>query len=84
MALDTLVREELGLDPSSWVRHGERPSARSWRSRRAPSCRCFPFSFAPAAEDVATGYVIVSAVLAGIALFGVGASLSLFTGRSAL
>ena len=43
-----------------------------------------PFFFAPANEEIATGYVIASAALALIALFGVGAALSLFTGRSAL
>jgi len=43
-----------------------------------------PLLLTTAGEGVATGYVVASAVFAGLALFAVGASLSLFTGRSAL
>ena len=39
-----------------------------------------PFLFA---ADASVGYVAASAVLSAIAAFAVGASLSLFTGRSA-
>jgi len=43
-----------------------------------------PFLFAPSGETIAAGYVVASAALSGLALFGVGSSLSLFTGRSAV
>jgi VIT1/CCC1 family predicted Fe2+/Mn2+ transporter len=44
----------------------------------------FPFLFAPANEPIDAGYVVISATLSLAALFGVGAALSLFTGRSAI
>jgi len=84
IALTTLVKEELGLDPaelgSPWG-----ASIGSFLAFAAGAVvPVVPFLLAPASEDVATGYVVASAASALIALFGVGAALSLFTGRSAL
>jgi vacuolar iron transporter family protein len=76
-ALDVLAREELGLNPddlgSAWSAAG--------------------FSFACFATGalvpllpflLGAGSVVVSAMLASIAIFGLGAAISLFTGRRAL
>ena len=76
-ALDVLAREELGLNPddlgSAWSAAG--------------------FSFACFATGalvpllpflLGTGGAIASALLAAIAIFGLGAAISLFTGRRAL
>ena len=76
-ALDTLAREELGLDPgdlgSPW-----RVAISSFGAFVAGAIiPLFPFFFWSGSRGV-----IVSAVLAGLALFGVGATLSLFTGRN--
>jgi VIT1/CCC1 family predicted Fe2+/Mn2+ transporter len=84
IALTTLVKEELGLDPaelgSPWG-----ASIGSFLAFAAGAIvPVIPFLFAPANETIAIGYVIASATMALIALFGVGAALSLFTGRSAL
>ena len=84
VALETLVREELGLDPASLGSPWGAAIGSFLAFAGGAIMPVLPFLFAPAAEDVAAGYVIASAALAGIALFGVGASLSLFTGRSAL
>ena len=59
---------------------GRGASIRSWLSLSAPSCRwCLSCSGLPLQRAVT-----VAAVTAGVALFGVGAALSLFTGRSAV
>jgi VIT1/CCC1 family predicted Fe2+/Mn2+ transporter len=84
VALETLVREELGLDPSSLGSPWGAAIGSFLAFAGGAIIPVLPFFFAPAAEDVAIGYVIASATLAGLALFGVGAALSLFTGRSAL
>jgi vacuolar iron transporter family protein len=84
VALETLVREELGLDPSSLGSPWGAAIGSFLAFAGGALVPVLPFLFAPASEGVATGYVIASAVLAGLALFAVGASLSLFTGRSAL
>jgi VIT1/CCC1 family predicted Fe2+/Mn2+ transporter len=80
IALDTLVREELGLDPSElgspWGASGGSFVAFAFGAM-AP---VVPFFFGSAA----TGVIALSAALSGLALFGVGAGVSLFTGRSAL
>src|SRR5437773_1020881 len=79
IALETLVREELGLDPGSLGS----PWGAAIGSFIAFAIGAFvpvvPFFFA----DASAGYVAASAVLSAIATFAVGASLSLFTGRSA-
>jgi vacuolar iron transporter family protein len=78
VALDTLAREELGLDPrtlaSPWVAAGS-----SFASFAAGAfLPVVPFFFA-------SGFVavVVSAVLSVMALFAVGAAISVFTGRHA-
>jgi VIT1/CCC1 family predicted Fe2+/Mn2+ transporter len=84
VALETLVREELGLDPSSLGSPWGAATSSFLAFAGGAVVPVLPFLLAPAAEDVSAGYVIASAALAGLALFAVGASLSLFTGRSAL
>lgn len=78
-ALDTLAREELGLDPgelgSPWVA--------AWSSFAAfvggALIPLLPFAFVHGAAGIWT-----SAGVSAAALFGVGALLSLFTGKNAL
>ncbi len=79
VALDTLVREELGLDP------GELGSP---RGAAIGSFLAFaigalvpvlPYFFGAATLNVA-----ISLLLSGLALFGVGALLSIFTGKGVL
>ncbi len=84
IALTTLVREELGLDPESLGSPWGAAIGSFLAFAAGAVVPVVPFLFAPGAEDVSTAYVAVSAGLSGLALFGVGASLSLFTGRSAL
>ncbi|HEY5640611.1 MAG TPA: VIT1/CCC1 transporter family protein [Dehalococcoidia bacterium] len=78
VALDTLVREELGLDPSQLGS----PWGAAIGSFLAFAVGAFvpviPFLFG----EASTGYVVASAALSAVALFGVGAGVSLFTGRS--
>lgn len=77
-ALDTLAREELGLNPdelgSPWSAAGF--SFLSFSAGAALPLLPFLFTGAGRALPVAIG-------LTAVALFGVGATLSLFTGRSA-
>ncbi len=79
IALDTLVREELGLDPadldSPWVAAGSSFAAFAVGA----TIPVLPFVLAGG-----TRAVFASAVFSALALFGVGAALSLFTGRSSL
>jgi VIT1/CCC1 family predicted Fe2+/Mn2+ transporter len=80
MALDTLAREELGIDPrelggSPWVAAGT-----SFVLFAAGAIiPVIPFLFG-------TGPLVIaaSAVLAGLALFGVGAGITIVTGQGAL
>jgi VIT1/CCC1 family predicted Fe2+/Mn2+ transporter len=78
-ALDTLAREELGLDPRQLVA----PAAGALIALAAFAMGAFvplvPFLFA--FGDAAIFWTIG---LAAACLFGVGATLSLFTGRSAM
>lgn len=78
-ALDTLAREELGLDPgdldSPWVAAGSSFVA------FAVGAVIPVLPFLAAAGEAA---VAVAAVLSVVALFAVGATLSVFTGRSFL
>lgn len=79
VALDTLAREELGLDPdelgSPWAAAGSSFAAFSIGA----VLPVLPFM-------ITTGFeaVIASAIVSAVALFAVGAALSLFTGRNAL
>jgi VIT1/CCC1 family predicted Fe2+/Mn2+ transporter len=78
-ALDTLAREELGLDPGAL---GSPAGAASF------SFAAFAIGAAiPLAPFVAAGGVVAlraSVALTALALFGVGCAISLFTGRGAL
>jgi vacuolar iron transporter family protein len=78
VALDTLAREELGLDPgrlaSPWVAAGSSFAAFA----AGAFLPVVPFFFG---SGVAA--VVVSALLSVSALFGVGAAISVFTGRHA-
>jgi len=80
VALTTLVREELGLDPAQLGS----PWGASIGSFLAFAVGAFvpviPFLF----SDASTGFIVASAALSAGALFVVGAGVSLFTGRSAL
>jgi VIT1/CCC1 family predicted Fe2+/Mn2+ transporter len=77
-ALDVLAREELGLNPEELGS----PWGAAWSSFAAfaagGSIPLIPFVFGPQAAAIP-----VAAALAVIALFVVGAALSLFTGRNA-
>ena len=80
VALETLVREELGLDPSEL---GSPWSASIWSFVAfafGAIVPVLPFVF----SDASWPFVVTSGALSAVALFGVGAALSLFTGRSAV
>jgi VIT1/CCC1 family predicted Fe2+/Mn2+ transporter len=78
VALDTLAREELGLDPttlgSPWVAAGSSFAAFALGA----VLPVIPFLFGSG-----TAATVVAAVLSMLALFGVGAATSIFTGRHA-
>ncbi len=81
VALDTLVREELGLDP------GELGSP--WGAAVGSFLAFALGAVVPVAPffigaSASAGFVVASGALSAVALFGVGASLSLFTGRGVL
>lgn len=81
VALDTLVREELGLDPaalgSPWG-----ASIGSFLAFAAGALvPVIPFLFS---ANASAPFVVASAALSGLALFAVGAALSLLTGRGVL
>jgi VIT1/CCC1 family predicted Fe2+/Mn2+ transporter len=79
-ALDTLAREELGINP-------EEMGGSAWAAASASFCLfalgaiipVVPFFFMSG-----TWGVVVSAALATLALFGIGAGISLLTGRGVL
>ena len=78
IALDTLAREELGLDPSSL--------GSPWLAALSSFAAFAIGALVPLAPFVfATGphALLTSVVLTGLSLFGVGATISLFTGRGA-
>jgi VIT1/CCC1 family predicted Fe2+/Mn2+ transporter len=79
VALDTLVREELGLDPSDL---GSPVAAATGSFLAFAAGAILPV--APYFFGGSTAITAVSIILSGIALFGVGALLSLFTGKSVL
>ncbi len=84
VALNTLVREELGLDPSELGSPWGAAIGSFVAFALGAVVPVIPFLFAPASKDVSAGFVALSAGMSGLALFGVGAALSLFTGRSPL
>jgi VIT1/CCC1 family predicted Fe2+/Mn2+ transporter len=78
VALDTLAREELGLDPSTlgspWVAAFSSFAAFALGA----ALPVIPFLFGSG-----TAPTLIAAVLSVVALFGVGAATSIFTGRHA-
>lgn len=80
MALDTMAREELGIDPeelggSPWVAAGTSFALFAVGA----IIPVIPFIFASG-----TGAIVVSALMAGTALFVVGAGITVVTGQNAL
>lgn len=77
-ALDTLAREELGLNPDELGSPWGAALASFLAFAAGGVVPLLPFLF------LADGHALpVAAVLSGLGLFGVGAALSLFTGRNA-
>ena len=79
-ALDVLAREELGLNPDDL--------GSPWRAASASFVTFAAGALVPLvpflARATGTAAVTLSAAMTGVALFAVGLSLSLFTGRDAL
>jgi VIT1/CCC1 family predicted Fe2+/Mn2+ transporter/rubrerythrin len=80
-ALDTLVREELGLDPSELGSPWGASIGSFLAFAAGALVPVVPFFFG---ANAGTPFVVASAAFSAVALFAVGAALSLFTGRSAL
>jgi VIT1/CCC1 family predicted Fe2+/Mn2+ transporter len=78
-ALDTLVREELGLDPSELGSPWTAAYSSFFAFVAGAILPLLPFFFLADSRGVWT-----SAGISGVALFGIGASLSIFTGKGAL
>jgi VIT1/CCC1 family predicted Fe2+/Mn2+ transporter len=78
-ALDTLAREELGLNPDQLGAPWSAAAASFAAFAAGAAIPLAPFLWSSGRAAAA-----VSAGLAGLALFAVGATLSLFTGRKAL
>ncbi|MCH7999572.1 MAG: VIT1/CCC1 transporter family protein [Chloroflexi bacterium] len=81
VALDTLVREELGLDPSALGSPWGASIGSFLAFAVGALVPVIPFFFG---ADASAPFVVAAAALSAVALFAVGASLSLFTGRGAL
>ncbi|HEU4759411.1 MAG TPA: VIT1/CCC1 family protein [Dehalococcoidia bacterium] len=79
VALDTLVREELGLDPSELGSPWGAAIGSFLAFAVGAVVPVIPFFIGASAP-----FVVASGALSAAALFGVGASLSLFTGRGVL
>ena len=78
VALDTLAREELGLNPEDL---GSASGAALWSFLAFSAGALLPLIPFVIGMPAA---VAAAAVIAGVALFGVGAAMSLFSGRNAL
>jgi VIT1/CCC1 family predicted Fe2+/Mn2+ transporter len=79
-ALDTLAREELGIDPSELGGSPLQAAAASFLLFCVGAVPpVIPFAFLDG-----TVAVVVSLALSGLVLFGIGAAITLLTGRSAL
>jgi len=78
-ALDTLAREELGLNPDELGSPLKAAVASFLAFAAGAIIPLFPFAVPVASQPLA-----LSIALTGTSLFGVGAVLSLFTGRQAL
>jgi VIT1/CCC1 family predicted Fe2+/Mn2+ transporter len=79
IAIDTLAREELGLDPSEL--------GSPWRAAVSSFLAFVLGAFAPVAPYIfasGQGAWIASALVSCLALFGVGALISIFTARGPL
>ena len=77
-ALDTLAREELGLDPDDLGSPWGAATASFFSFALGALIPLLPFTVA-----VGTGALLAAAALAGVALAAVGAAISVLTGRSA-
>src|SRR4029077_2813845 len=78
IALDTLAREELGLDPSTLGSPWTAAISSFAAFALGAALPVIPFLFGSGAAPT-----VVAAVLSVVALFGVGAATSIFTGRHA-
>jgi VIT1/CCC1 family predicted Fe2+/Mn2+ transporter len=78
-ALDTLAREELGLNPEELGSPWGAALSSFFSFGAGALVPLLPFLFARA-----EGALIAAIAVTGVALFGVGAMISLFTGRSAV
>jgi VIT1/CCC1 family predicted Fe2+/Mn2+ transporter len=78
IALDTLAREELGLDPSTLGSPWTAAISSFGAFALGAALPVIPFLFGSGAAPT-----VVAAVLSVVALFGVGAATSIFTGRHA-
>jgi len=78
-ALDTLAREELGLNPEELGSPWGAALSSFFSFGAGALVPLLPFLFARA-----EGALIAAVAVTGVALFGVGAMISLFTGRSAV
>ena len=78
VALDTLAREELGLDPSTLGSPWTAAISSFIAFASGAALPVFPFLFGSGAAPT-----LVAAVLSVVALFAVGAATSIFTGRHA-
>jgi VIT1/CCC1 family predicted Fe2+/Mn2+ transporter len=78
VALDTLVREELGLNPNDLGSPWSAAISSFLAFATGALVPLLPFLF-----TVGVGAIIASGVLSALALTGVGAAISVFTGRSA-
>jgi VIT1/CCC1 family predicted Fe2+/Mn2+ transporter len=81
IALETLVREELGLDPAELGSPWGASIGSFLAFAIGALVPVIPFLFG---ANASPPFVVASAGLAGISAFAVGASLSLFTGRHPL
>ncbi len=81
VALNTLVREELGLDPSELGSPWGAAIGSFLAFALGAVVPVVPFFFSASAS---APFVVASGALAAVAMLAVGASLSLFTGRSVL
>jgi VIT1/CCC1 family predicted Fe2+/Mn2+ transporter len=77
VALDTLVREELGLDPRELGSPWGAAIGSFLAFAIGALLPVIPFFF-----GASTALVVLSVVIAGLALFAVGAAVSIFTGRN--
>ena len=78
-ALDTLAREELGLNPGDLGSPIGAAASSFLAFATGAALPLLPFLFASGDRALLTGVAVT-----GVALFSIGATLSLFTGRSAL